>query len=691
MMNMPNANMDTNMNFRTSREKLLQEQKERQNYIKIFWDIFKRRWWLVLVILLLAEVFTFFFAKIPEGPFKASAVVRPVTPRGSSIMSPFGNVPSMYRGTAETEFEIIKGRKVAERVIDKLGITHLYARPDPKRKDESPDMDQLMANLPPEVRRRALMSELQNRLEVNWKMNERKAMVNLISITARSYSPQEAMDIANAVAESYIEIHDEYKQKAWQELINLLAIELEKARAAYEESRRQLYRNATEKDIAAAFGSVLGGSQFAASDLPVGISALRARIMDMEIQLQVMEKDLPPAHPRVLSIKKELGEIRQRLEKEEANAKEKYSQQFGLTSTAAEVTFNQQLFNMLASSQQSLKAQYIMEKQSPEIVEYALQPLAPSQQSRRTGLSMAAAVAIILGLGLSLLLEYLDSSMRNEVDVARFINLPVIGSIPRLKDMKKKPESDALITYNGMNNGLKPSRESWVRDLYKESYRAFQLEALAAVNEVLAAGYKNESISSGNKHSGVALMITSSVPDEGKSIVVANLAISIAQTGRNVLLVDSDCRHSVQHGLMGLENTIGLTDILLGKVSWDAAIKKSSIGNLHVIVSGQRDGQTDTSALLSSPALGEFVDSLRKEFDVVILDSPAASLASESAAMGSVVDGVVLVIKSGVSKKDDIIRAKEIVQYSGGNILGALLNFSAVGKKDRGYYSPHSY
>lgn len=618
---------------------------------------------MILLILAIVEGLTFHYAKIPEGPYQATAVVRPVMMVGGGRTSTFN---LLMGGSSfsdmETEMDIIRGKSVAERVVENLGPRKLYA----EREDSAPSLAQRSPT------KSEMIPLVQSRLDVDWKMSKTKRRLNLIEITARSYSAQLAMDLANGAAEAYIQVYNEAKQKTWDELARLMDSELKKLGDELQESRRRLYESSKEKGVTPS--SILGVRGYVPSDYPQNIAGLKSEIMRKEIELEVLQKDFPDADPKVASLKNQIATTRQRLEEEEKKAREKYDEQFDLTTAEAEVQFKQQLYSMLMSSQQDLKAQYIVQRQLPEITERALKPLFPSAPSRRSGLSLGAAVGLFLGIGLAIFLEYLDTSMRTNVDVAKAVGLPVLGKIPRLRGFGKKPRSDMLTTYNGVRS----KRKKWLRKLYKESYRMLQLEVMAALNETE---------NSGNKQ-GLTLLVSSSEPKEGKSVVAANLAVSISQTGKKVLLVDADCRHPIQHELLGLDTEPGLTDILTEKLTWPEVAKRASIGDMSVIASGQEDGQIEVSAVLSSSRMDELISLWQREFDVTIFDSPAAVLASESVAVGSKVNGIVLVLKAGATKRDVVLQAKELMEYSGANILGVALNFVAPGRKEhRSYFS----
>jgi len=701
---------------------MFQDQEEQQSYLRNYWAIFKRRWWLVLLAFVIVVGLTVVYLVRTPRQYEATAVVKiPTASSGGGLAAALGAfLPIGPASDVATEIEVIKGRDIAEKVVKELKLD---------KKEKNLELDW-----------RQILSGFREMLKVS-----QRGSANLIEITATSDSPEEARDIANHVADEYIQLSGTSSRKLWNDLINQMETKLEQTRADLEKSRQLLLDSEAKAGIPSAFSLLLigggaskgeYGTQYVVPEVPQAVAELKASIMAMEMRLEMLRKNLPEANPEVISLKDQIETSRQKLQQEEKKAIEKYNKQFGLTKLAAEVLFNQQLYSSLVSKQEELRAQYIMQNKSPEIAEKALEPLYPSKPKRRLILMMGAVLGVFTGLGLSLFLEYMDSSMHTVEDVSRFIGLPVLGRIPRLREAKNNPRSDALIIYNGVNS----SRKTWSREFYKESYRMLQLELMAAlggeageqgngVGATRRVGFTRPLVPSPPRPlvpRGLVLLVTSSVPEEGKSIVAANLAISISQTGSEVLLVDADCRRPAQHALLGMDTTVGLTDVLMGKVTWDEVVKRTPIDNLSVVVSGWKDKKgkelrakseeqgakskeqrakseeeraessrlyalssmlsIDPSAILGSPGLEDFISFTRERFDVIIFDSPPASLASESLAIGSKVNGVVLVVKADSTKKDVILQVKEMIQSSGGNILGVALNFASVEKMDYKYY-----
>jgi capsular exopolysaccharide synthesis family protein len=184
------------------------------------------------------------------------------------------------------------------------------------------------------------------------------------------------------------------------------------------------------------------------------------------------------------------------------------------------------------------------------------------------------------------------------------------------------------------------------------------------------------------------IAITSCAPGEGKSTIVANLAISLAQSGKKVLLVDCDLRKPTIHKKFGISNASGLTSLLLKESTLEEAIYKVDIPNLGLIPSGPVP--PNPSEILGSKKMGKILEDLKNYFDVILLDSPPVLVVSDLHVLASTLDGILLVATYGVTEKNAILRAKESIIKVGGKVLGVVEN--KIPQDAKGYgYSGYGY
>ena len=180
------------------------------------------------------------------------------------------------------------------------------------------------------------------------------------------------------------------------------------------------------------------------------------------------------------------------------------------------------------------------------------------------------------------------------------------------------------------------------------------------------------------------LLLTSAGPSEGKSTVLSNLAVTLAQSGKRVVIVDADLRRPVQHKVFGLENGTGLTNHLVGENPLDEVIQESGVENLWIITSGPIP--PNPSELLEAPRMRSLIQELRDGYDLVLLDSPPVLPITDAAVMASQVDGVLLVIRSGQTRVELAKEAKETIEKSRGKIIGTILNQVRYEGDDYRYY-----
>ncbi|WP_375004546.1 CpsD/CapB family tyrosine-protein kinase [Bacillus velezensis] len=181
-----------------------------------------------------------------------------------------------------------------------------------------------------------------------------------------------------------------------------------------------------------------------------------------------------------------------------------------------------------------------------------------------------------------------------------------------------------------------------------------------------------------------SILVTSSVPGEGKSFSAANLAAVFAQQEKKVLLVDADLRKPTIHETYQLENVQGLTNVLVGNASLGETVQKTLIDNLYVLTSGPTP--PNPAELLSSKAMGELIQEMYSLYSLVIFDSPPLLAVADGQILANQTDGSVLVVLSGKTKMDTVQKARDALQQSKAKLLGALLNKKKIKKTEHYSY-----
>lgn len=168
------------------------------------------------------------------------------------------------------------------------------------------------------------------------------------------------------------------------------------------------------------------------------------------------------------------------------------------------------------------------------------------------------------------------------------------------------------------------------------------------------------------------IMITSSQPGEGKSITVSNLAVTYAQEGKKVLIIDADMRKPSLHQFFSLPNRAGLSSVLNNESSRLEVIKDTIVDNLYLLPSGPIPNTP--SELLSSDTMRNLLDQLRNDFDVILIDTPPILAVTDSAIVSVMCDAVVIVAAAGKVKKNRLQKAKEQLDHVNANVIGIVLN-----------------
>jgi polysaccharide biosynthesis transport protein len=270
--------------------------------------------------------------------------------------------------------------------------------------------------------------------------------------------------------------------------------------------------------------------------------------------------------------------------------------------------------------------------------------------------------AIVLGLlassGTVYILEARDKSVKTIAQARQLLGYPLLGVIPDYRGS------------NGMDLG---------RFGAASMIQATLVASVGAAYRMLQANLKFLNSDQPVK----VIVITSSVPKEGKSTVSAHLAATIAQSGRRVLLIDGDMHHPRQHKIWELPNEIGLSHLLIEPIPTAQAVKKV-MPNLEVLTSGVMP--PNAPILLSSQRMTNLVERLSTRYDFVIIDAPPVNVAADAQILGKMADGVVFVVRPEGVETDNVKFAKERLEQSQQNILGIVVNGCIAKNEPHGHY-----
>src|SRR5262249_17361129 len=262
-------------------------------------------------------------------------------------------------------------------------------------------------------------------------------------------------------------------------------------------------------------------------------------------------------------------------------------------------------------------------------------------------------LGILAGIGLAYLADLTDKSFRNPDEGRNRLGLPILGHISLFK-----PDAD---TTRKIETGEKAGG-ALLCALFKP--KSVEAEAYRAVRTALYFATQGE----GHR----VLQVTSPNKGDGKSLMVGNLAISMARSGKKVLVIDADCRRPRQHKVFGLSNARGLTSVIADGCPWRDALQPTVVEGLSILTSGPVPH--NPSELLTSPKFKELLETARPEFDYVIVDTPPLLAVTDPCVVAGRVDGLVLVLRLSRQGRPNAERAREILLSIGVKILGVVVN-----------------
>ena len=312
-------------------------------------------------------------------------------------------------------------------------------------------------------------------------------------------------------------------------------------------------------------------------------------------------------------------------------------------------------------SQQNLLASTATLSSDPgQVVEDALRPTSPVSPKHKLDLALGLLLGLIAGVVLASLRDQARDRIQGPPLVARSLDAPILGSIPRTHRL--------LVGTAHLASVDEPHGQA------AEAYRTLRTNLLAVCRESKAK----------------TILITSARQGEGKSSTAANLAVALAQAGRSVVLISADLRNPRVHAVFGIGNEQGLGQVLEGTLPLDEAIVETDLADLRILPSGPVDAVDEPVELLQSDGMGEVLQECCRS-DFVIVDGPPIFPVADSLVLADLVDGVLFVTDAQSSTQASVAQSRRQIHQVGGRILGGVLNRVPTAWSSNGYDADHRW
>ncbi|MFO7667340.1 MAG: polysaccharide biosynthesis tyrosine autokinase [Desulfobacterales bacterium] len=416
------------------------------------------------------------------------------------------------------------------------------------------------------------------------------------------------------------------------------------------------------------------------------IQGQRNEELNIKKQLSELSERFGPKHPQIIKAKSQLDSIQQNIIAEarkmldanktlleiarnretslrrtmEAQKKEVFNltrKAIDFNVIAGEAGSNKQFYDLLLKKLQEASLSSGISVSNVQIVDGAIVPKSPVKPNRKRNLLLALVIGLFGGIGAAFFTDYLDDTIKTAEDVYNKLDIPLLDVIPLTNVMK-----GAIF--------MASDQDSATAEAFRTIRTGLMLSSSVTQLKVI--------------------LLTSAVPNEGKTTTAANLAVAMAQMGEKVLIIDGDMRRRNLHEVFGLGNTRGLSDVIVDPKNISGAILRSDkYPNLDILTGGTH--APNPSELLGSDRMKKLIALMRERYDRIILDSPPLLAFSDPLVLGSLSDGVILVIWGGKTSREIIQKSLQLLKGINTKILGVALNKIDTTKRSYYYYPYYSY
>jgi succinoglycan biosynthesis transport protein ExoP len=487
-----------------------------------------------------------------------------------------------------------------------------------------------------------------------------------------------------------------------QNIITAKLDELNKELTSAESARMEkesIYRLVQSGDqdtaAAAATGADTGlGNVSASSSL---LQKLREQEADLQIQVAPLSTQFGPSYPKVAQLNSQLKEVsaqillemkkvvsrvrsdyltsqqrenmlRAALEKQKQEANQLNESAIEYSQLKRDVETYRTLYEGLMQKLKEAGVTAGLRSNNIRTVDRARVPTAPSEPNIPRNLAFALALGLTTGIGLAFLLEGIDNTVRTPEQAQAISALPSLGMIP-LGSRNGTESTRKKLSVTSSKEAVELVTQSRPQSQMAESYRALRTSLLLTS---LGAPPK-------------VILVTSALPQEGKTTTSINCAIVLAQKGTRVLLIDADLRRPGIHKTLGIGPRTGLSNVLTGSTTLSQAVVRSGVlPSLFVLPAGTPP--PNPAELLASSNMKDVLAELSEQYDHIVVDTPPTLSVTDAVVMSTRADAVVLVIRSGQTTKQALRRARDILMQVNARVCGVLLNAVDLTSPDYYYY-----
>lgn len=579
------------------------------------------RWILTTIPLLFCALTWAQMARIPNVYRATSRILLETT---SNQTVPFQEVGPIANPSdrifLRTEYEVIASRAVLSRVVEELNLAAFPPFSDAKDPIEA-------------LKKMVLLIPVHG--------------TKLVDISVTGTKPELIARLANAVAETYARLNLERRRDMTTGGADWLREEVDrvgqKMRAAHLKLQEFRERHGTVDFGEEHYNTVL--QQLASLNAALS----KTREERIEAELKYRQK-----HPKLKGLRNKEQELQLALFDQEQRALELSRLSIQYNTLSREANASEQVYNVLLNRLEQLSVQEGMQTNNVQIVDYALVPTRPIGPARSQRVIIFTLLGLLVGMGLALFRERLNKTLRTRRDFERLLEIPFLGHVPIVRQQS---------AYKGQI--LSPFKHS-------ASHAADSLRSIRTTLEFLLPAHQSHLI-----------MITSALPEEGKSFVCANLALALQELGRKVLLIDADLRRPTVHKNFQTELEPGLSTYLQGEAGIGNLIQFSSAQNdLPIIPAGLTPKQP--ADLLIGPKLKELLAALKQTYQYILFDTPPVLAVADSSALAGAVEHVIFIARAQRTHREAIQAGKQRLADVGAKIIGGILNCARI-EQERGY------